>query len=386
MPSSTFATRYDMDTPNSPLQLTGSNYSNFYGNLLLTGTTKSTSFSSSDPTGVLSSFDDGQVDKQHDKSYLNSYYPTFAHAGLSNLGYQSTFKKSAYTSENNGNYQLPSAMTSKNYMSMTYTVNYTYSTDFSGISKDDQLRTFNVNLASLSPFSINENSDIQWDGFTMIVVPFAGSSFYVDGCDTSMTLECSVHDYAAYYYYPKSKGWSNIAIPVMSAPNNGAFNNSVAVYFVFNENLVADGVGDFKNSPTDWCRASTDFNSCMNSIIGKKDVSSSDMSGFDNLSLLFPFAQIFTGFVNPDDECASIPTIATMIHSKDKIVCPFFSSNTRAILTPVITSVGLIIIFGFVIKFLMSGTSLDLGGSGSHVSSDPPLSSGTRDISKRIRH
>ena len=126
----------------------------------------------------------------------------------------------------------------------------------------------------------------------------------------------------------------------------------------------------------------------MNSIIGKKDVSSQDMSGFDRLSLLFPFAQIFTGFVNPDDECASIPTVASMIHSKESIVCPFFSSHTRPILTPVITSVGLIILFGFVVKFLRSGTSLDLGGSASHDSPivDPPLSSGTRDISKRIKH
>ena len=68
-----------------------------------------------------------------------------------------------------------------------------------------------------------------------------------------------------------------------------------------------------------------------------------------------PFAPIFTMFTD-NSECASIPIIAGMLHSNVSSYCPWFSSSTRNILTPVIGLSSLMLIFGFLVRWLSSSS------------------------------
>lgn len=64
-----------------------------------------------------------------------------------------------------------------------------------------------------------------------------------------------------------------------------------------------------------------------------------------------PFAPLFNLFTD-QGSCAQIPTIASMIHSEETQVCPWFSSSTRNIVTPVLGLSSVMLIFGFTVRWL----------------------------------
>lgn len=70
---------------------------------------------------------------------------------------------------------------------------------------------------------------------------------------------------------------------------------------------------------------------------------------------LNPFAPIFQLFSN-NETCAQIPTLASLIHSEETQVCPWFDSNVRNILTPVLGLSSMMLIFGFAVRWLGSGS------------------------------
>ncbi len=69
-----------------------------------------------------------------------------------------------------------------------------------------------------------------------------------------------------------------------------------------------------------------------------------------NFNFLNPFAPIFELF-NPGG-CVSIPIISSWLHSEDKTYCPWFSESVRSVLTPVFSISAVMVIFGFVIRWL----------------------------------
>lgn len=88
----------------------------------------------------------------------------------------------------------------------------------------------------------------------------------------------------------------------------------------------------------------------------------SDISWFDSFINLFnfnvpssPLGFLFSSFINPDT-CAQIPTIASMIHSEETQVCPWFPAETRAITTPVLTLFSGFLLFGFIMHWLGSSS------------------------------
>lgn len=86
-----------------------------------------------------------------------------------------------------------------------------------------------------------------------------------------------------------------------------------------------------------------------------------DIPFFSQLANLFgfgflnPFAGIFNLF-GDSSTCASIPTIASMIHSEETTVCPWFDSNTRSITTPVVGLASVMLVFGFAVRWLGSSS------------------------------
>lgn len=87
------------------------------------------------------------------------------------------------------------------------------------------------------------------------------------------------------------------------------------------------------------------------------------LSNLFNFSFINPFSGIFDLFTN-GDSCASIPTLASMIHSEETQVCPWFDSTTRNILTPVLGLSSMMLIFGFAVRWLKSSSGNDLIDTG----------------------
>lgn len=87
-----------------------------------------------------------------------------------------------------------------------------------------------------------------------------------------------------------------------------------------------------------------------------------------NFSFINPFTPIFALFTN-QSTCANIPTIAGMIHSSETQVCPWFSAETRAIVTPVVGIVSMMLVFGFAVRWL-GASSGNLFEDSGHI--EPP--------------
>lgn len=74
------------------------------------------------------------------------------------------------------------------------------------------------------------------------------------------------------------------------------------------------------------------------------------LAGIFNITLLNPFAGIWELF-NPGG-CTSIPTIASWVHSEDMVYCSWWPQSIRATLTPVFSLSAMMLLFGFVAKWL----------------------------------
>lgn len=93
--------------------------------------------------------------------------------------------------------------------------------------------------------------------------------------------------------------------------------------------------------------------------ISRPDESSPDwLSTLTNLfhfSFTNPLSPLFAAFTSGDD-CVNIPTIAGMLNSEETTYCPWFSANTRGILTPVLSIVSIMLLFGFIVRWLGSSS------------------------------
>lgn len=84
------------------------------------------------------------------------------------------------------------------------------------------------------------------------------------------------------------------------------------------------------------------------------------LAGIFNITLMNPLAGIWELF-NPGG-CTSIPTISSWLGSKDKTYCSWWPQNIRAVLTPVFSIASVIVLFGFVVRWLGGGNDIDIKG------------------------
>lgn len=85
--------------------------------------------------------------------------------------------------------------------------------------------------------------------------------------------------------------------------------------------------------------------------------SADEMAGVFSFSVQNPFTALFGAFTS-GNTCVSIPTIAAMINSDDTQYCPWFPASVRNVLTPVLSMLSMMVIFGFVVKWL-NGSGLN---------------------------
>lgn len=84
--------------------------------------------------------------------------------------------------------------------------------------------------------------------------------------------------------------------------------------------------------------------------------------GIFNFNILNPFAPIFNLF--SPNQCVNIPVLSGMIGSEDTQYCSWFPPSTRSILTPAFGIVSIMLLFGFVVRWLGgSNVTLFKGGA-----------------------
>lgn len=83
--------------------------------------------------------------------------------------------------------------------------------------------------------------------------------------------------------------------------------------------------------------------------------------GIFNFSVLNPFAPLLHLF-NPGNACVSIPVLSSWLHTEQTSVCPFFPSGVRSIVTPVLGISSMMLLFGFVMRWLRGSEIIHLGG------------------------
>lgn len=89
-------------------------------------------------------------------------------------------------------------------------------------------------------------------------------------------------------------------------------------------------------------------------------------AGVFNFGISNPFSGLFALF-SPANTCASIPILASWLHSDTTTVCSWWSPSIRSVLTSVFGISSIILLFGFFVRWLGSGytfdvDSMDLGG------------------------
>lgn len=85
---------------------------------------------------------------------------------------------------------------------------------------------------------------------------------------------------------------------------------------------------------------------------GKEDATK--LGSLFTFNIINPFIGIFDMFL-PGSSCASIPTLASWVHSDTTTVCSWWPSNVRNVLTPVFSLLSSMLLFGFIVRWLDKG-------------------------------
>ncbi len=88
--------------------------------------------------------------------------------------------------------------------------------------------------------------------------------------------------------------------------------------------------------------------------------SADEAGGIFNFGVLNPFAPIFELF--KPGGCASIPIIAGFVGAESTQYCSWFPNSVRSVLTPAFGIASMMLLFGFVMKWLGGSKVIHLGG------------------------
>lgn len=81
-----------------------------------------------------------------------------------------------------------------------------------------------------------------------------------------------------------------------------------------------------------------------------------NLIGMFNFNLFNPFSSLFAMF-SSGDSCVNIPILGSMLHVDNDQVCPYFPVTVRNILTPVMSIIATMLLFGFLIRWIRSSSS-----------------------------
>ena len=108
--------------------------------------------------------------------------------------------------------------------------------------------------------------------------------------------------------------------------------------------------GSWGTEVSEWCEVNQENNpDCVNQVMTKPGVDASDLEG-QSFSVQNPFDIIFGSFTS--DDCVSIPTLASWVHSPTSTVCKWFSADVRLAGTVAFSFIACCIMFGFIMHWL----------------------------------
>lgn len=84
------------------------------------------------------------------------------------------------------------------------------------------------------------------------------------------------------------------------------------------------------------------------------NVDANKLGSLFTFNVLNPFIGIFDMFL-PSSNCASIPTLARLLHLDNSTVCSWFPNDVRNIVTPVVSLSSSMLLFGFIVRWLDKG-------------------------------
>lgn len=221
--------------------------------------------------------------------------------------------------------------------------------------------------------SFNISSDIN---FTAIMSGYSSNSDWVSENVQSQVVDCNwdVHRNPNANEYPVVMSYT---CPISSQYNldpdytvfeirlNGGDNNWLwdypATNWLYDASFVTTDGDNTPGTPFgEPYKSGKDIDDAPGAVTANLNDNSINIDGINytaslihlfGFSLINPFAPLFNLFT-AQDSCVQIPTIAGMIHSNETEICPWFSTNTRNIVTPVLGLSSMMLVFGFVVRWL----------------------------------
>lgn len=192
-----------------------------------------------------------------------------------------------------------------------------------------------------------------YSGFSPFTIPCT-LSYFVNGSNNSVSFYCSgnvpsgralesgLYNFSFYF------GASTSGSPISATPQSLTFSDFMFTFFndpdTYGGSGSISGNGSFPNVAPGIARVDSENADWFSSL--------TNLFGF---SFINPFAPLFNMFTD-QSQCASIPILAGMLHAESSFYCPWFSSETRSILTPVLSIASVMLIFGFAVRWLSSSS------------------------------
>ncbi len=108
--------------------------------------------------------------------------------------------------------------------------------------------------------------------------------------------------------------------------------------------------GSWGTEVSEWCAVNQENNpDCVNQVMTKPGYDASDLEG-QNFSVQNPFDILFGGFTS--DECVSVPTLASWVHSPTSTVCKWFNADVRQAGSTAFSFIACLILFSFIMRWL----------------------------------
>ena len=215
-----------------------------------------------------------------------------------------------------------------------------------------------VNGTGLNYIRFYTQQNEEFRNGTFVIVPTNLTTFENDEDYDNGTVK--KFNGALYYY---ANGWVkngdrwSVGIDLSDFYTNSPLGSSEqdwADYFIAyvpGQNLYENPLtGSWGTDVEEWCAVNQENNpDCANQVMTKPGYDASDLDG-QGFSIVNPFDILFGGFTSED--CVSVPTLASWVHSPTSTVCKWFNADVRQAGTTAFSFLACVILFGFIVHWL----------------------------------
>ena len=289
----------------------------------------------------------------------------------------------ASSSSNSTNATIRDLFGNNSHYMYGFTLPLTFNSEVLGQMSSGRTYHFHGEFGSTEPFYSSDSSGNLASSFTQpyVILQFEGvstsGSFYSSKYSWDNISSDSISNYCTklvlsatkkllsfdcYFTAPADIKYSTFSVRFSSVSQYASnhysqkpvwYNHSDLVFienfYVITDNNDSPG-GDASISPS-----GLSISSAPGSSSTYGDSYNDSLSSLFSFNFLNPFVPIFNLFTD-NSSCVSIPIIAGMLNSSETTYCPWFSSDVRNILTPVLGISSMMLLFGFLVRWLGSSS------------------------------